>query len=122
MRSLTDVLMVVKRRFCTRKPLPGTPGIESLIVATSNVGFASGAIAFGGGGGSGMVHAVSAVARVRFSGNVPGPCDQVPVIVFASELSFPSYVPPMPGTVIFMFEPDTVIAPEGAPGPGWSIL
>src|SRR5580704_13758711 len=76
-------------------PLP-TPreklwsGLLGLIVATSIPGFAPAAIALGGGGGSGMVHAVSGVARAKFRGNGEAPWVQVPAIEFPSALSFPS--------------------------------
>ena len=74
------------------------------MVATSNDGLASAGIGFDGGGGSGMVHAVSLVARFRFKGSGVGPWDQVPVIEFPSALSFPSYEPPIPTIDIFTAE------------------
>ena len=47
------------------------------MVATSKAGSASAAMSFGGGGGSGIVHAVSGVARANTSGRRRaslGPC------------------------------------------------
>src|SRR5262245_46875759 len=70
-------------------PQPRRFGSDGLIVATSNSGLAFGSIIFGGGGGSGMVHAVSGVARVRVSA-VGIFCVHVPAIVFPSALSRPS--------------------------------
>src|SRR5580693_5225212 len=69
----------------TVMPQPGRWGSEGLIVATSNSGFALTSIIFGGGSGSGIVHAVVGVAltSVRGSG---APCVQVPIIVFPSAL------------------------------------
>src|SRR5215471_12710082 len=49
-------------------PQPGRDGSDGLMVATSNSGLALGSIIFGGGGGSGIVHAVSGVACVRSRG------------------------------------------------------
>src|SRR5262245_50309144 len=52
-------------------PIPqafGRPGSAGLIVATSNCGFAFASIIFGGGGGSGIVHAVVGVALARING------------------------------------------------------
>jgi hypothetical protein len=56
-----------------RIPFPGVPGLLGLMVATSNAGVASAAIDLGRRGGSGIAHAVSGVARVKFSGAGPGP-------------------------------------------------
>src|SRR3954453_9221278 len=100
MRSVALVLMVEKRRPCTRNPFPCASGRLGLMVATSNVGEASGAIGLSFGGGSGIVHAVSGVVRVKFKGNGFGPCVHVPAMVFPSALNFPSYVPPIPGNDI----------------------
>jgi len=66
--------MVEKRRPITRNPFPFMSGRLGLMVATSNFGSASAAIGFSFDGGSGMVHAVSGVARVRFKGSGFGPC------------------------------------------------
>jgi hypothetical protein len=82
--------MVRKRRPPTVKSLPGCPGLAGLMVATSSTGFAFARMGFGGGG-SGMVHAVALVARVRLSGRGLGPWVQVPAIEFPSELSFPHW-------------------------------
>ena len=90
MRSLTDVFTVVNRRPLSRYILPGMLGLLGLMVATSNEGLASAAIGFGRAGGSGMVHAVSAVARFRFKGRGMGPWVQVPASVLPSALNFPS--------------------------------
>ena len=65
-------------------------GLAGLIVATSNAGLASAAISFGGGGGSGIVHAVSGVARANTRGDGAPPCDQVPVIEAPSAFILPS--------------------------------
>src|SRR5438445_6240238 len=98
MRSFAVVLPVEKRRPLTLKYLPGVPGLLGLIVATSNTGLASAAIGFTGAGGLGIVHAVSLVATFRSRGSGLAPWVQVPVIKVLSESSFPSYVPPTPGT------------------------
>src|SRR5215475_7616836 len=100
MRFITDLFHVSRRRFCIC--IVGkrwSSGRESLIVATSNAGFASAAIGLGGAGGSGMVHAVSAVARIKLRGTVPN-CVHVPASEFPSPLNFPSYVAPVPGKKI----------------------
>src|SRR5690348_7648501 len=117
MRSVTEVLMVEKRRPITRNPFPCTSGRLGLMVATSNFGSASGAIGFNFGGGSGIVHAVSGVARVRFKGNGFGPWIHVPEIEFPSPLNLPSYSPPIPGNGIFTLVPCNTIGPEGKPCP-----
>src|SRR4051812_33181065 len=91
----------------------GSSGRESLIVATSNAGFASGAIGFGAGGGSGIVHAVSALARVKVNGVVCDERVQVPIKPFPSPLNLPSYVPPIPGNTILTLESCTGAALPG---------
>ena len=68
-RSLRVVLMVITSWPLTVNNLPALAGSLGLIVATSKAGFASAAIGFGGGGGSGMVHAVSGVAFVNLRGS-----------------------------------------------------
>src|SRR4051794_23034302 len=81
MRSATVVLVVVKRLLPprpTRIELPGASGRLGLMVATSKVGLASAGIRRGGGGGSGISHAVVGVARARFSGVVGPPWLHVP--------------------------------------------
>src|SRR5215469_2928066 len=100
MRFITDLFHVNRRRFCIWiVGERGSSGRESLIVATSNAGFASVAIGFGGAGGSGIAHAVSAVARISVSGTV---CNavHVPASEFPSALSFPSYAIPFAGKEI----------------------
>src|SRR5436190_7300391 len=82
------------------------PGVAGLMVDTSNSRFASAAIVFGGGGGSGIAHAVSGVAFTRFRGAGP-PCVQVPLIVLPS--SFPSYVPPIAEIPTLTVAPSRVI-------------
>src|SRR5689334_25215918 len=99
-RSLKEVLRVEKFTPFIRIALPEVSGLLALTVATSNTAFALAAIALGRAGGSGMAHAVSAVARFKSSGRGLGPCVQVPFMEFPSALSFPSYVPPMPPTDI----------------------
>src|ERR1700691_2220537 len=93
MSQFTVTLVVVTS--WPRKPYPprGASGRLGLMVATVNSGFAVAAICTGGGGGSGMVHAVSAVARTRFSGSAGPPCVQFPFIVLPSLLRVPSNVP-----------------------------
>src|SRR5215831_6319370 len=100
--SLIVVLMVTTS--CPRRvnSLPGRLGSLGLMVATSNAGLALAAMRTGGGGGSGIAHAVSGVALARFRGNAGPPWLQFPVIVFPSALSFPSYVPFIAPIVIFM--------------------
>jgi hypothetical protein len=78
------------------------------MVATSNAGSAFAGIILGGGGGSGIFHAVSAVERVRLSVSPPLAPVQLPVIEFPSPLSFPTYVAPMDGIAIFTAEPFSV--------------
>src|SRR5215831_16989043 len=100
MRFITDLFHVKRRRGCVCiVGKRGSSGRESLIVTTSNAGFASAAIAFGGAGGTGMVHAVSAVARISVSGTV---CNavHVPAREFPSSLNFPSYAIPFAGKEI----------------------
>jgi hypothetical protein len=60
-----------------------------LIVATSKDGLASAAISFNGGGGAGISHAVSFVARTKVSG-IGFAWVHVPTIELSSPLSFPS--------------------------------
>src|SRR5262249_22565040 len=97
--SLNVVLMVMTLTPLTVNNLPGVLGLLGLIVATSNVGFALAAIRAGGGGGSGIAHAVSGVALARFRGKDAGPWLKVPEIVLPSAPSFPSKAPPMAGIV-----------------------
>ena len=90
MRSLRVVFVVVNRLL---PPLPTSmedprfSGLAGLIVATSNEGFASGAIGFGGG--SGIAHAVCGVARVEVSGK-GAPWVKVPEIELPSPFILPS--------------------------------
>src|ERR1700734_2844173 len=107
--------MVVKRRPFTRNALPGVSGLLGLMTATSNAGLASDAIGFARAGGFGIVHAVSFVARFRVRGSDCGPWVQNPAIEVPAASSFPSYVPPIPGIVIFTVEPCRVIASAGMP-------
>src|SRR5215471_3581833 len=92
MRSRRVVFVVVNR---LPPPLPTSmedprfSGLAGLIVATSNTGFASGAIGFGGGGGSGIAHAVCGVARLKVSGN-GAPWVKVPEIELPSPFILPS--------------------------------
>src|SRR5215467_13156825 len=102
MRFITDLFHVKRRRGCVC--IVGkreSSGRESLIVTTSNAGFASAGIGFGGTGGSGIAHAVSAVARISVSGTV---CNavHVPASEFPSALNFPSYAIPFAGKEILM--------------------
>src|SRR5690349_5930329 len=100
MRFITVLFHANRRRFCIC--IVGkrwSSGGESLIVATSNAGFASAAIGFGGAAGSGMVQAVSVVARTRLNGMVRN-CVHDPAREFPSLLNFASYVPPVPGNEI----------------------
>src|SRR5580692_8824991 len=90
--SLKLVLIVRTSGPLTVNPLPCRPGSLGLIVATSNAGLAFAAIRAGGGGASGIVHAVAGVARTRFRG-IGAPCVHVPLIEFPSALSLPSYSP-----------------------------
>src|ERR1700722_10498104 len=89
MRSLSEVLRVVNRRPMTLNPLPGASGLLGLMVATSKLGDAFASIGGIGGGGLGMGHSVSGVARVKVRGTEL-PWLQLPTIVFPSALSFPS--------------------------------
>src|SRR5690348_466700 len=103
MMSFRVVLVVVKRLLPplpTRMDLPGTSGLDGLIVATSNTRLAFAAIGVGGGGGAGIAQAVAGVARVSVSGE-DAPCVYVPAIEFRSSLNRPSKVPPIAGTAIF---------------------
>src|ERR1035438_9798209 len=68
-------------------------GAAGLMVATTNSGFAVAGIVKGGVGGSGMVQAVSSVARTRLSGSAGPPCVQFPLMVLPSPLRVPSNVP-----------------------------
>src|SRR5262245_54070230 len=100
MRFITDLFHVNRRRFCIW--IVGkrwSSGRESLIVTTSNAGFASAAIGFCGAGGSGMLHAVPAVARTSVSETVCNPV-HVPASEFPSPLNFPLYVTPFAGKEI----------------------
>src|SRR3954452_2993146 len=108
MSSLSGVLVVVKRLvppLPTRIDMPCASGRLGLIVATSNVGVASAGISFGGGGGSGMVHAVAGVARAKFRGAGVPPWLHVPEIESPSALTFPSYSPPIAAIAILTVEP-----------------
>src|SRR5262249_46612336 len=118
MRFITDLFHVKKRRFCIwMVGKRWSSGRESLIVATSKTGFASTAIGFGEAKGSGIPHAVSAVARVKLSA-MACPCVHVPASEFPSALSFPSYVPLIPENEILMFASCTVTELLGMlPGP-----
>src|SRR5689334_19063016 len=61
-RSATLEFVVVNRfdpPLPTTIDRPGVSGLAGLIVATSNTGFASDGISRGGGGGSGISHAVA---------------------------------------------------------------
>src|ERR1044071_1135006 len=58
MRSLNVVLIVITSLPLTVNNFPGLAGSLGLMVATSNPPFASAAIGFGGGGGSGIAQAV----------------------------------------------------------------
>src|SRR5258708_25762913 len=107
MMSPRDVFFVEKWRPLTINPLPGASGLLGFMVATSNIGLASAGIGLSRVGGSGIVHAVSLVARFRFRGSGEGPW--VPVIELPSVFSFPSYVPPIPAIDIFTVEPWRVI-------------
>src|SRR5215467_3063761 len=105
MRFITVLFHVGRRQFCIWiVGKRGSSGRESLIVATSNAGSASAGIGFGGAGNSGMVHAVSAVARIRLNGTVCN-CVHVPASEFPSAVNLPSYVPLIPEkeTLIFPF-------------------
>src|SRR5690242_17385795 len=82
-------------------------GREALIVATSKTGFASAAIGFGGAAGSGIAHAVSAVARIKVNGMACA-CVHVPASEFPSGLSLPSYVPLIPENEILIVASCTV--------------
>ncbi len=64
-----------------------------MMVATVNSGFALAGIDAGGGGGSGIVQAVSSVARTRLSGSAGPPCVNFPLMVLPSPLRVPSNVP-----------------------------
>jgi hypothetical protein len=98
-----DDLVASQRIICC-----GLAGSLGLIVATSNAGFAFAVIRCVEGGGSGIAHAVSGVARSRFKASGAA-WVQVPAIDFPSPLSFPSYLPFRPGIVIFTVEPSSVI-------------
>ena len=65
--------MVLKRFSRTRNALPCSSGLLGLMVATSKVGEAFTSIGGILGGGGGMVHSVSGVARVKLSGRGVGP-------------------------------------------------
>src|SRR5215831_5400357 len=110
--SLNVVLIVMTLVPRTVKSFPGVFGLLGLIVATSNVGSALAAIRAGGGGGSGIAHAVSGVARARFNGKELGPWVNVPVIALPSALNLPSKEPPMAGIVNLIVEPCCVIGPS----------
>src|SRR5262245_56539121 len=100
MRFITVLFHVKIRRFCVwMVGKRWSSGRESLIVATSNAGFASAAIAFGGAGGSGIAHAVSGVARISVSGMFCSAV-HVPASEFLSGLNFPSYAIPFAGKEI----------------------
>src|SRR5580658_5516046 len=108
MTSLIVVLIVITSWPLSVNNLPGLLGSLGLMVATSTDGSAFAAMRTGGGGGSGIVQAVSGVALVRFSGTAGPPWVQVPVIVFPSPLSLPSYVPFSAVMVILMDDPSLV--------------
>jgi hypothetical protein len=99
-RAMSVVLNVTNRLPRHRNALPGRSGWLGLIVATSKLGFASAAIAFGG---SGIGQASSDLVRTRFSGSGPGPYVQAPVMVLPSAdiVIVPSYLPPMPSIEYF---------------------
>src|ERR1700682_6403722 len=94
----------------TANPLPCVPGFVGLIVATSNAGDASAAIAFGRAAGSGIAHAVSLVARFRVRDSGASPWVQVPAIEVRSAFRVPSKVPPIPAIEILTVEPCRVTA------------
>src|ERR1700679_1200319 len=94
-------------------PLPCLLGSLGLMVATSRLGLASAAVGGTGGGGFGMVHSVSGVARVSVRASGFGPWLQLPSIVFPSPLSLPSKVPPIILIDIFTDEPSTVTVSTG---------
>ena len=116
MRSLKVVLTVMTSAPLTVNNLPGVAGLLGLIVATSKAGSAFAAIRVGVGGGSGIAHAVSGVARARLSGVAGPPWDHVPAIEFLSSLSFPSKFPFSAAMVIFRVEPSNVIVLAGIAG------
>src|SRR5690349_17203004 len=121
-RSLRVVFIVITSWPRTVNSLPGLAGSLGLMVATWKAGFASAAIRTGGGGGSGMVHAVSGVALVRTSGMAGPPWVQVPSIVFPSLLTLPSKVPFSCVMVIFTADPFRVNVVAGIAGDCWSML
>src|SRR5215475_8829617 len=110
--SLNVVLIVMTFGPRTVKSFPGVFGLLGLIVATSNVGLALAAIRAGGGGGSGIAHAVSGVARARFNGKELGPWVKVPVSALPSALNLPSKAPPIDGIVNLTVGPCCVIWPS----------
>ena len=89
-RSVRVVLNVLKWLPCTLKALPGLSGSLGLMVATSKLGSASAAIGGSVGGGVGMVHAVSGVARSNNRGSGFGPCVHWPAIDLPSADILPS--------------------------------
>ena len=113
MRSFRLVLKVMKCVPRKAKPLPCRLGSLGLMVATSRLGSASAAMGGTGGGGVGMVHSVSGVARVSVSGSGFGPWLQLPSIVFPSPLSLPSNEPPIILIFIFTVEPSSVMVSTG---------
>lgn len=104
-------VVIVPLRF-TLIPKPGLSGFDGLTVATSTPGAAFGSIICRGGRVSGMVQAVSAVARVSTSGAVEDSCVQTPSSVFPSALTRPSQTPSFWSNDILMRAPVTVIALE----------
>ena len=88
-RSFAVVLMETTSLPLTVNSLPSRAGFLGLMVASSKAKLAFAVMRTGGGGGSGIAHAVSGVARTRFSGS-GAPWVQVPVISFPLAPSFPS--------------------------------
>src|ERR1039457_7201017 len=82
MRSFKVVLTVTTSWPLTVNILPGRAGSLGLMVATSKAGLASAAIRTGGGGASGIAHAVAGGAH-QIQGHRPplgpGPQNRVPV-------------------------------------------
>ena len=67
-KSLTDVAVVFSIPLWFKSNQNRPSGLAGLIVDTSNEGSAVAAITLGGGGGSGIAHAVAGVARTKSSG------------------------------------------------------
>src|SRR5271169_5239519 len=93
MRSFTVLLTVITSWPRKPNPRPCSLGLLGLMVATENSGFAVAGIDAGGGGGSGIVQAVSSVARTRLNGSAGPPCVHFPLMVLPSPLRVPSNVP-----------------------------